>query len=309
MQKLIYLHTMKSMKLMLPALLLSLSLGAFAQDDDELMDATSEEDAAAEVFVPSHPWEKPIFYRVQLGYLGTSAKYTNNSQNKSITILGNESHFLSGVSLGVISDIVLTKNRNLPLYAEVGALLNYQTGHYDGDRKKNSTQKEIWHSRVYSLSMTIPINLSYQFRDIEKLKGITLAPFVGVYGRFNFVADRRLKLETENYTYDGVLQDTKVEYKTMSLMKADPDGWAKAKPNAGKLFQMGAQVGVNAFYKRFSFGLQYMYEFIPFANNYSEEGNQKKPNDVGGYTVTAGTGTDMEITTKHNFAITVGYFF
>lgn len=309
MQKLIYLHTMKSMKLMLPALLLSLSLGAFAQDDDELMDATSEEDAAAEVFVPSHSWEKPIFYRVQLGYLGTSAKYTNNSQNPKSTILGNESHFLSGVSLGVLSDIVLTKNRNLPLYIELGAFLNYQTGHYDGDRTKNSTQKQQWHSRVYSLSMTIPVNLSYQFRNFRGVDGLTLAPFVGVYGRFNFVADRRLKLTTETYS-NGVLKDTEIEYKTKSLMKADIDGgWATEKPHTGKLFQMGAQLGVNAFYKRYSFGLSYMYEFLPFAEHSSVEGTSKTKNDVDGWTVTSGTGCDMEITTKHNFAITVGYFF
>ena len=51
---------MKSMKLMLPALLLSLSLGAFAQDDDEMLEATSEEEAT-EVSVAAHPWEKPIF--------------------------------------------------------------------------------------------------------------------------------------------------------------------------------------------------------------------------------------------------------
>ena len=51
---------MKSMKLMLSALLLGLSVSAYAQDDDELLDATAEEETA-EVSVPTNPTERRFF--------------------------------------------------------------------------------------------------------------------------------------------------------------------------------------------------------------------------------------------------------
>ena len=295
------------MKLMLPALLLSLSLGAFAQDD-EVLDATSE-DEAPEVFIPAHPWDKPIFHRVQLGFIGTKAKYTN--ENPKYPVLGEESLFLPGVSLGWLSDIVLTKNRNLPLYIELGASLNYQTGSYDGTNEAKPGVRYKWHSRVYSLSMTIPINLSYQFKDFRGVDGLTLAPFAGIYGRFNLVADRSQRTTQENYnTITGKVESVDTKYETKSLRKNDVDGgWMQGRTHIGKLFQLGAQVGVNAFYKRYSFGVQYMYEFIPFAKHSSDPGVTKTPNSVDGYTVMSGTGCDMEISTAHNFAVTVGYIF
>lgn len=300
---------MKSMKLMLPALLLSISLGAFAQDDELSLEATSEEEAT-EVFVPNHPWEKPIFYRVQLGYIGTSAKYTNN--NPKPTILGDESYFLSGVSLGLLSDIVLAKK--IPFYIELGASFNYQTGTFDGNSVLSTTQEKEWHSRVNSFSMTIPVNLSYQFRNFRGIDGLTLAPFAGVYARFNFVADRSEDLTTSYYHTDNngnkVLSEVQVKSATKSLMKTDKNnGWTSEKPHVGKLAQFGAQVGVNAFYKRYSFGLSYMYEFVPFAQHSSKEGITYKEKDAGGRDNIPGTGCDMEISTKHNFAVTVGYTF
>ncbi len=304
---------MKSMKLMLPALLLSLSLGVYAQDDDELLEATSEEEAT-EVSVPTHPWEKPIFHRVLLGFRGTSAKYSTITTSPGEGILGDESYFLSGISLGWMSDIVLTKNRNLPLYIEVGALFNYQTGHYDGYDGTGPTVKYKWHSRVYSFSMTIPINISYQFKDFRGVKGLTLAPYAGVYGRFNFVADRRLKKTSEYYKHglsgEEIYEGSDFSCETKSLMKSElNNGWTPKKTHTGKLLQLGAQVGVNAFYKRYSFGIQYMYEFLPFARHSSPNEISSSPNDVGGKTIKVGTGCDMEISTAHNFAITVGYIF
>ena len=97
---------MKSMKIMLSALLLSLSVGAYAQDDDELLDATEEE--AAEVSVPTNLTERRFFQRVQLGYTGTIAKYTNNNP-KDGDIVTEEKYFLSGLSLGWIGDLRLNQ--------------------------------------------------------------------------------------------------------------------------------------------------------------------------------------------------------
>ena len=283
---------MKSMKIMLPALLLSLSLGAFAQDDDELLDATSA-DEAPEVFVAAHPWEKPIFHRIQLGYIGTRAKYTNS--NPAETILGNESYFLSGLSLTWLTDIVLSKK--CPLYIGIGASFNYQTGRYNGSNVKNASLSYDWNSRVQGFYMTIPISISYQFRDVFT-KGLTLAPYAGVYGRFNFVASRRQEKTTYFYNaVTGEVVDSETSTETKTLMKAKLEGgWPTAKPHAGKLFQAGVQVGVNAFYQRYSFGLAYMHDLIPFASHIS-------PDTVDG------TNCDMKISTRHNIAINFGYFF
>ena len=303
---------MKSMKLMLPALLLSLSIGAYAQDDDELLDATSE-DEATEVFVPKNRWEKPIFHRLQLGYTGTFAKYTSNYKLPGQGILGDESHYISGINLGWLTDIVLTKNRNIPLYIGVGGVFAFQTGHYNGEYRDSPTVNYKWLSRVYGFSLTIPVTLSYQFKDVKGVEGLTLSPFAGLYGRFNFVADRKLEKTTEFYHKDinGVehFDDAVVEEETKSLRKNYSDGWMKGRNHVGKLFQVGAQVGVNAFYKRYSFGLAYMIDINPFAEADSPDGITKEEKSVGGYKVIGGTGADMEISTRHNFAITVGLFF
>jgi len=283
---------MKLMKIMPAALLLSLSLGAFAQDDDELLDdATAEE--ATEVSLPQHPWDKPIFHRVELGYRGTRAKYTSISPK--YPILGEESYFLSGVSLGWLSDIILTKN-NVPLYLELGAQLSYQTGTYDGTKDAIPGVRYNWHSRVYAFCLTIPVNLSYQFKDIGGVEGLTLAPFAGVYARFNLIADRSQRTIQENYnTITGVVNATDEKYETRTLKESSDNGgsgWMKGRSHAGKLIQAGVQIGANAFYKRFSFGLSYMIDLSPFASHKDTM-----------------TDCDMKISTMHNVAVTAGFVF
>jgi hypothetical protein len=301
---------MKSMKIMLSALLLSLSVGAYAQDEDELLEAAEEE--TAEVSIPANPTERRFFQRVQLGYTGTSAKYTNKSATWALPMY--EKYFLSGVSLGWIGDLRL--NQKKPFYLELGATFTYHTGTYDGNDNSQSSVRYKWHSRVNAFSITIPVNISYQFRDVLK-EGLTLAPYVGVYGRFNVLADRGVRMTHEGYNViTGETTYTQTDpYEIRSLMKdhnKNNDGWMNGRTHQGKLFQVGAQVGVNAFYKRYSFGLAYMHDLVPFAQHDSPSGLYNEPKSGGGITgVTckAGSGCDMEISTAHNFAVTVGYIF
>ena len=114
---------MKSMKIMLSAMLLTASLGGFAQDDDELLGLTVGEETVdlAEVSAPTTPSEKPFFHRVHIGYTGTNVKYTNFGQSPDYN-----NHFLSGVSVGWTGDFKLLKTQ--PFYLELGATLTYHTG-------------------------------------------------------------------------------------------------------------------------------------------------------------------------------------
>ena len=88
---------MNLLKILPAAMLLSVSLGAFAQDDEEL-DAVAE-DEVAEVVVPTNPSDGKFFHRVQLGFVGTNAKYINNCETRPARVPASEKYFLKGLSL------------------------------------------------------------------------------------------------------------------------------------------------------------------------------------------------------------------
>lgn len=288
----------------LSALLLSLSLSAFAQDDDELLDAVAEEDST-EASVPTSLTEKKFFQRVQLGFSGTSAKYVNNSAMLADNVPAYEKYFLKGVSLGWIGDVKLTKK--LPLYLELGGMFAWQMGSTNGvrDNKRSPSGEGVVNDfsyKVRALTLTIPISVNYQFKNVAGVEGLTVAPFAGVYGRINIIAKRKQTKTQTEYGRNDILGNEVVKGMTVttedkSLMKYYlDDGWMSSKKHVGKLLQVGAQVGANAYYKRYSFGLAYMYGITPFASHSSP----KSAN---------GTGCDMEITTRHNVEVNVGFIF
>ena len=93
-------------------------------------------------------------------------------------------------------------------------------------------------------------------------------------------------------------------------MKSERDGgWMYGRLHTGKLAQFGVQVGVNAFYKRYSFGIAYMHDLTPFAGHTSSGQLTSKETKEGGYLPSIGTNCDEKISTRHNFAINVGYIF
>lgn len=299
---------MKSMKIMLSAMLLSLSLGAYAQDEDELLEAAEEE--TTEASVPTAITAKRFFQRVQLGYTGTSAKYTNNKPSGN-DIVTYEKYFLSGISLGWAGDLRL--NQKIPVFFEIGANFTYHTGTYNGSNNSRSSVRYNWHSRINAFTISIPVGISYQFRDVWK-EGLTVAPFLGAYGRFNLVAERGRTMTQEGYNEILGVSTWPAEssYERRSVMKDDNqnnDGWMHGRTHVGKLFQPGVMVAVNAYYKRYTFGLAYMYDLIPFAQHDSPAGTYIEDNGLNGYRPKSGTGCDMKISTSHNFSITVGYIF
>ena len=288
---------MNLMKIMPAALLLSLSLGVYAQDEETQIEATEEE--APEVFVPSTPTEKKFFHRVQVGFIGTNAKYTNHNVERQARVPQSEKYFLKGVSLGWMGDLQLTKK--FPLYFEIGTNLSFLSGK---DSRNETTRYTLgsgvstdYATRVQAFTLQIPINLSYQFRNVANVDGLTLAPFVGPYIRFNIIAKRKqTKTETvyDNYDANGndVIQQVNVTSETRSLMKdnlKNDDGWMEGRKHVGKLVQVGAQVGVNAFYKHYSFGIAYLHDFTPFAKHSSPLGITSKETDQGGHIPMSGT--------------------
>lgn len=284
---------MNFIKFLPAALLLSFSLGAYAQDDEET--EVVAEDEAAEVFVPSTSVEKPFFHRVQIGYFGTNAKYTNDNPERQARVPMSEKYFLSGISLGWIGDIVLAKK--IPLYLELGGLFGWQTGK-DNPYYNNPSYDDIYSARVNAVSLTIPVSVTYLFRNPWGVEDLTIAPLAGIYGRFNLLAERKLKNSETGVT------------DTRSLMKYSEDGgWMEGRKHTGKLLQIGAQVGANAFWKHYSFGVTYMIGFMPFASHNSPLGLSAKSTDQGGLIPSSGTGCDMKISTLHNVAVNFGYIF
>ena len=308
---------MKSVKITLSALLLGLSLGAFAQDEDELLGTAAEEDAAEEVFVPSTPIEKKFFQRVQLGYLGTIAKYRNDG-NHQPRVPDSEDYFLSGVGVGWIGDLSIAKK--FPLYLELGGMLTYHTGRTKDNLVDQPATvggfRSNTHYRIQALSLTIPVTVTYQFREFMGVEDFTLAPVVGPYARFNIVANRWETKTTEDYIIheDGTETVTGSTFSrtNKSLMEDNlngHNGWMEGRTHKGNLVQVGVLLGANAFYKNFSFGLAYMLDLTPFASHDSPTGMSYNDTAQGGRVPIPNTGCDMKATTTHNFALTFGYVF
>ena len=303
---------MKLLKTMPAALLLSISLNAFAQDDVELVSAEAEEDAATEVFVPRTPIQKNFFQRVQLGFQGTNVKYTNFSCSPDYN-----NYFLKGIGASWMGDFRIAKK--VPLYFEIGAMFTYHTGlskgdsiysyhNEPGDHGEGEYTKR--HYRIQAFSITIPVSVSYQFRDVFGVRDLTLAPYAGLYFRFNVVCNRWETKSTTNYLNGVEVSKDPVERVNKSLMSDDRDGgWWEHKPHVGKLVQPGAQIGVNAFYKNYTFGVAYMRDLIPFAGHHSSPELTSKTTKEGGNLPNIGTNCDEKVSTANNFLITVGYVF
>ncbi|MBR5053567.1 MAG: hypothetical protein IKW91_10135 [Bacteroidaceae bacterium] len=106
---------MKLLKIMPAALLMCLSLGVYAQDEDLSEEAVDEEETV-EVEVPSTPTDRKTFQRVQLGYMGTKVKYTNFGETYDYN-----NYFLSGFTFGWMGDLRIAKK--IDLFLELGANL------------------------------------------------------------------------------------------------------------------------------------------------------------------------------------------
>ena len=79
------------------------------------------------------------------------------------------------------------------------------------------------------------------------------------------------------------------------------------KLHVGKLLQPGVQLGVNAYYKKYTFGIAYMRDLTKFAGHKSSPELTSKSTPEGGNLPNIGTNCDEKVSTANNFMITVGY--
>lgn len=307
---------MKLFKIVPAAMLLSVCLNASAQDDVELQDEATDEEVA-EAVVPVAPTARKFFHRVQLGFVGMNAKYTNESVSRHPGTPESEKYFLKGLSLGWMGDLHIAKK--LPIYLELGGSLAWQTGSTTGDPVTHRTNAgdgvvNEFSYKVNTFTFTIPVSVNYQFRNLAGVDGLTVAPYLGVYARFNLIANRKQTTTITEYGLNDngkdVINSVVEEVDCRSLMKDErKDGWMEGRPHAGRLLQCGAQVGANVYYKHYFLGLAYMYDLMPFAKHSSPLGITTKSTGEGGNLPVAGTGCDMKISTCHNFAVNFGYIF
>lgn len=301
---------MKLLKIMPAALLMCLSLGVYAQDEDLSEEAVDEEETV-EVEVPSTPTDRKTFQRVQLGYMGTKVKYTNFGETYDYN-----NYFLSGFTFGWMGDLRIAKK--IDLFLELGANLGYHAGK-SKDKRWNVHEDEYYQYKVNAFTVTIPVSINKQFKGVFGVEDLTLAPFAGMYFRFNVMAKRKATA----HQLDGSIPVTnKGEEKiyTASLMKTDrgPEDYGESTPymtafdhklHVGKLLQPGVQFGVNGFYKNYSFGFAYMLDIRPFAGHKSSPELTTKETKEGGMLPNIGTNCDEKVSTTNNFMFTVGYVF
>ncbi len=301
---------------MLPAaLFLSLSLTAAAQDDIESTEEATEEEVP-EVTIPGYPTEKHFFQRVQVGFQGTSAKYSNFGESPDYN-----NYFMKGLSFGWLGDFIIAKK--FPLYLELGGLLGYHAGN-SKDVRYNVHHDEYYKYKVKAFTVTIPVSVNYQFRNPFDVKDLTIAPYAGLYLRFNVMAKRKASAYNEADGKLAVTQNGKDKVYTASLMSADngPDMTEldlgesliymmsfDKKPHVGKLVQAGVQIGATAYYKKYSFSVSYMRDLTPFARHKSSPELTYKTTDQGGRLPEIGTNCDEKVSTANNFMISVGYIF
>ncbi len=298
------------MKIMPAALLLCLSLGVYAQDEDLSEDAVAE-DETAEVVVPSTPTDKKTFHRVQLGYTGTIVKYTNFGNSPDYN-----NYFLNGIGVGWMGDLRIAKK--IDLFLELGANFTYHMGN-SKDKRWNVHHDEYYQYKVNAFTVSIPVNINKQFKNAFGVKDLTLAPFVGLNFRFNVMAKRKATAHMQDGTIPMSIGNEKKVY-TASLMKVDrgPEDFGESTPymtafdkklHVGKLLQPGAQIGVNAYYNHYYLGVSYMYDLVPFSKHKSSPELTTRETPEGGLLPNIGTNCNEKVTTSHNFALTVGYVF
>lgn len=263
---------------MLPALLLALSMGAYAQGADE---ATTGDEAAA----PAAP--KRFYHRVYVGFTGMDATAVNNAPNKDFRdfdkdfmLLGGEAGWAGGVRIA----------RRAPLAVEFGGELAVGHGKDDYTRPfakpgepGQLSGRDVVTTKVTAFSFAIPVNITYKFNIGES--GFAVAPYAGVHARFNLVCDLTSEVVSDNYEL-GTTEWSKYDKRSGSFFESEREGGsATNRLHTGARVQFGAQAGVNFYYKRYSLGGRYARNFTDFVDHCEEL--VKNPNSFSvhvGYT-------------------------
>lgn len=160
-----------------------------------------------------------------------ASKMTSDFNGKSMS----ESY--PGFSVGYMYGFGVAKN--LPLFVEAGAALQYRT---NSDDYSDEYEKSEYRTNIFSLN--IPVNLVYKF-DISE--DISIDPFVGIDLRYNLSGESK-----ETITYD----DGEGESYSENIFKGE---------GAYKRFQAGWRIGVGATWKYLNLSVSYGQDFNEIA--------------------------------------------
>lgn len=182
--------------------------------------------------------EKTGFNRITVGY---DAMFLNHDFGT-----------LNGVNLEYIHGFKIAK---VPLFIEIGVGISYNAKDYNDeyiDRERYYYDQEYYYGDYYidfhnrklnSLSVRIPINVSYRFNVGEKF---SIQPYTGLYFKINPLF----------YEYHGC-KITELDNGRHSYYIDDSEN---------KMFQWGWQIGVGLNLSRFYVGLLYGIDFLPRAS-------------------------------------------
>ena len=197
---------MKTMKWILPVLLLGVTTTVSAQVEDST--------EVSENVVPAKVVAKG-YNRIQLDYVGTwwtgSDTGFGGSKFRNDAAVTKDKDLFWGFDFGYLRGIRLVKN--LPLYVEVGATMVYSSIDNTETNPEIATGEDQCDVTVRALSFEVPVFLTYRFNFAHN---IHLAPYIGAKFRANAMmklayvrSTRGEKFETndlfstESYTVDG----------------------------------------------------------------------------------------------------------
>lgn len=153
----------------------------------------------------------------------------------------------NGFGLNYIHGFKLSSS--MPMFIELGGNIDFMF-YSDSEKDEGITYTD----RIQDINLQVPVNYTYRFNVADNF---SIAPYLGLNFKLHLLTQER-----------GEVKGHGVNEKSDWVSFFDKD-----KVGEGyKRFQMGWQVGVNFQYTKFSLGIQYGTDFIPF---FSYKGGDK----------------------------------
>ncbi|MBD5225735.1 MAG: outer membrane beta-barrel protein [Bacteroidales bacterium] len=213
------------------------------------------------------------YNRISLSYDNTRFSLNKDYREILEAIDGDSSFSTNGFGLNYIHGFSLSKN--LPMFLEIGGNVNFNFYSKTEAWKPDFDYNEDYEfdlrdvkSQFQNINLQVPVNFTWRFNVVEDF---TIAPYVGLNFKLNFVSKMRSYTEWEGEEVD------KEDKEWTNLFSSDKDNMG-SKDLTWNRFQMGWHVGVNFQYTKWNLGVQYGTDFIPaYSHKFEEDGWSTKP--------------------------------
>lgn len=277
---------MKNFKLILSAILLTVSMSASAQFANS--SAKSGGTKSGSVLVKDCKNYGRFMFNYSPLHSKTTYEYGKTSLDGSTTMQGFRLGYTQGISL----------SKKIPLFIEVGGELSINTkkekagktrfgdvddvdddnddddddddypyfaprtrsdydSDYDDDDDDYADYEKDFKTRSTMIALTIPVTVSYK---LAFNNGLYVAPYLGVQFKLNLIGQTKTK-------YTGNDKETKKYWedhgKTNWFSDDSSDKGGMGKDGAWNRFQMGWRIGANFGYKKFNFNIGYAGDISP----------------------------------------------